>query len=188
MYCQSCGEKLPSTIKVCPCGGTSFSQQPVNLSPPPTDNFTPKSTTSNPSVTPPIRSASSMQYAGFWRRFGAYLIDVLILLVPILIVVVPIATNGNEEIVEYTDIIFAIVYLFYGAILNCSERQATFGKRAMGLWVFDDTGQRLTFGKSFARSLTFAFVAFLSFIMLFTERKQAVHDLVARTVVLHSPE
>jgi len=71
-----------------------------------------------------------------------------------------------------------------------SEKQATLGKMAMGLIVTDDNNQRLTFGRAtgrhFAKYLS-GLALGIGFVMAaFTERKQALHDMIAGTLVVIS--
>jgi len=76
----------------------------------------------------------------------------------------------------------------YFAILESSPWQATLGKKALGLVVTDQLGQRIGFGRAtgryFAKILS-ALILLIGFIMVaFTERKQGLHDLIAGTFVV----
>ncbi|WP_230656371.1 RDD family protein [Psychrobacter sp. I-STPA10] len=207
MYCQSCDEQLPKTVKVCPsCGSRDFSsntkvkmppkQNMGNPQPLPNVNTSASVVNSHPQPSTgqtidngkyksrlPIRSAASMSYAGFWRRFFAYIIDCLILLIPATFISLILGLEG-----EGIDIVVAILFVIYSTLLNSSARQATYGKRLMGLWVFDMKGQRLTTMHALGRIVAKLFFILLFFVMFFTQRKQTVHDLIAGTVVLYSPE
>ena len=82
---------------------------------------------------------------------------------------------------------FAGYYLYY-AFMESSANQATVGKIALGLKVTDTDGGRISFGRALGR--TFAKILsvltlFIGFIMAgFTDRKQALHDKIAHTLVV----
>jgi uncharacterized RDD family membrane protein YckC len=73
--------------------------------------------------------------------------------------------------------------------MESSVRQATFGKSVMSLRVTDDGGQRISFGRAtgrfFAKIVSGMVPLLIGYIMAaFTEKKQALHDLIAGTLVL----
>ncbi len=76
-------------------------------------------------------------------------------------------------------------------MFEASAWQATPGKRILRLYVTDLNGQRVTFARAAARnfakiisSLTFL-VGYL--VAGFTEKKQALHDILAGCLVLRRP-
>src|SRR5688572_7959712 len=142
---------------------------------------------------------TNAQYAGFWRRFGALLIDILILSIPTYFLATLLGDNTNDYVnrtgdeveVQYFTIYNVVSFLvnwLYFALLESSARQATFGKQALGLYVTDTEGRRITFVRATLRyfgkvisSLTIG----IGYIMAaFTARKQALHDIIASTLVL----
>ena len=75
--------------------------------------------------------------------------------------------------------------------MTSSERGATLGKRALSLRVVKSDGTRLTFGRATGRFFAKAFITGLNprfgigYIMAgFTDRKRALHDMIADTVVV----
>lgn len=78
----------------------------------------------------------------------------------------------------------------YNAKLLSSERGATVGKRAVGIRVVG-LGERVSFAQASTRHFTkflSTFLLFFGFIMaVFTRRSQALHDVVAGTVVVEDP-
>lgn len=142
---------------------------------------------------------TNTNYAGFWRRFGALLIDFLILMVPTYFLATLFGDDPRDRVnhttgeveVQYFTVYNAVSFLInwlYFALLESSPRQATFGKQALGLYVTDTEGRRITFIKATLRyfgkvisSLTIG----IGYIMAaFTARKQALHDIIASTLVL----
>ena len=91
-----------------------------------------------------------------------------------------------------TELIFFVaeilVFWLYFAKLESGPAQATFGKRILGLRVTDMTGQRISFGHASGRTFAKIISALpmdIGFIMAaFTERKQALHDMIAGTLVI----
>ena len=128
---------------------------------------------------PRVLPAGAAIHAGFWRRCAAYLIDGLVLFVPgLILMLIPILSI----------LVYFVVRWLYFALMESSQSQATLGKRAMGLIVTDGKGQRLGFGQASGRY----FAGAVSYITLYigyalagwTERKQALHDLIADTCVV----
>jgi uncharacterized RDD family membrane protein YckC len=120
-------------------------------------------------------------YGGFLERFGAIVIDAIVLSVAIAILTIVTFGSGG------------IVWLFgpwiYEALMLSSAKQATLGKMALGLVVTDIEGRKLSFGRAtgrhFAKYIS-AFILGIGFIMAaFTEKKQALHDMIAQTLVVN---
>jgi len=87
-----------------------------------------------------------------------------------------------------SDWMFVIIYILYFAVFEGSWRQATPGKMLMGIFVTDLNGKRISYRRALGRSLgrilsmIICFIGFL--VALFTARSQALHDLLADTLVL----
>ena len=86
-------------------------------------------------------------------------------------------------------LVFMILQWLYFAGMESSSRQATFGKSVMSLRVTDYDGQRISFGHAtgrfFAKIVSGMVPLAIGYIMAgFTEKKQALHDMIAGTVVL----
>jgi hypothetical protein len=75
----------------------------------------------------------------------------------------------------------------YHASLESSEWQATLGKKAVGLAVTDCNGAGISFGKATGRHfghLISALTLTMGYLMVaFTEKKQALHDIMAGTAI-----
>lgn len=122
--------------------------------------------------------AAALPYAGFWMRVGAYLIDVLVLIVPIILL----------AFIPILGIILDIVGVWlYFALQESSERQATIGKRALNIYVTNLQGGRISFGQATGRyfSKILSGILCIGYIMVaFTEKKQGLHDMIASTLVM----
>ena len=75
----------------------------------------------------------------------------------------------------------------YWALLESSPWQATLGKKALGLLVTDLQGRRITFARASGRyfgKLLSTIVLGTGYLMAgFTEKKQALHDILAGCLV-----
>ena len=90
-----------------------------------------------------------------------------------------------------------ILVLSIGAWLYCafsesSPRQATIGKRIMGLRVMNADGSRISFGEATVRhfmKFLSLFTAGVGFMMAgWTKRHQALHDIPCDCIVVRSPQ
>lgn len=134
-----------------------------------------------------------MNYAGFWIRFWASLIDSLCL-IPFLIVwylVIVIQTSwvAGATGVEALIVVAALVgQWLYFALFESSKWQATPGKKVLNLRVVDPEGERISFGRATARYFSKAFLSWIllaGYIMAgLHDKKKALHDVIAGTFVL----
>jgi uncharacterized RDD family membrane protein YckC len=152
-----------------------------------------------------------VEYAGFWVRFLAFLIDNAVMGIGFVLILIPLIfltglggiigeIHPNEDLNDVGILmLFGLLFLaatvsllwtwLYHALMESSEWQATVGKRLLGLVVTDMAGQRVSFGRAtgrhFAKIITNMVPAFIGYIMAgFTERKQALHDMLAGCLVL----
>lgn len=189
MYCTRCGKAMDEQAAFCPnCG------EPAVPSAAPASGVVPPSTTQ---VGP-----LAVTYAGFWLRLVAYIIDALILSAAWLIVMiplVPVVFRGREPYGPQAGLIIASSFLWicflglvggwlYYALFQSSSWQATPGKRVLGLYVCDMQGRRISFARATARyfsKILSAAILYIGFIMAgFTEKKQALHDMITDCLVL----
>ena len=118
-------------------------------------------------------------YAGFWVRAGAAVLDFLLLIVAARLL----------SFLAGAGFLFGLaIPWLYEAFMLSSEIQATLGKRALGIVVTDSAGNRLTFaratGRHFAKYLSSLLFGIGFLMAAFTGKKQALHDLLADTVVV----
>jgi len=207
MFCIRCGTHLPDGAAFCSSCGvplTTGGDAPGAAVPPPAANSGPWAA----QPPEPFAAGAVLVYGGFWRRFWSYLIDRFILGIAFMpvgfMVFAPmLATQSGgwtdtdlpaEALTAFLGATLTVAFLallgswFYYALLQSSSRQATLGQLALGLRVTDLEGRRISFARASARhfatvlsGLTFG----IGYVMvLFTTRKQTLHDLVAGTVVV----
>ena len=152
-------------------------------------------------------------YAGFWLRLVAVIIDVIIIgclqslvFVPLL-AAVGLGIAGNMENMDMQDtgdmvgmlgvivaaasaywLLAMCIQIFYYTLMESSKFQGTLGKMALGIKVTDMNGEKLDFVKAFLRNLCKVisnFTLLIGYIMAgFTEKSQALHDMIAGTLVV----
>lgn len=136
-----------------------------------------------------------LQYAGFWKRVAAAVIDMLILYAIYFIIVISIGiimlAGGDEDLdaLEGFGMLAGItVTWLYHALLESSSTQATLGKMALGIKVTDTAGNRIGFGRASGRYFGMflsGFILNIGFLMVaFTEKKQGLHDMMADCLVV----
>ncbi len=129
---------------------------------------------------------SHNMYAGFWKRFLAALIDgIVLIIIGGLISCVLIF----KDVPNFVPTIFSMLLgWLYSAFMESSEYQGTIGKMALHIWVTDLDGNRIGFGRATGRF----FGKYLSQLILWigymmagwTQKKQALHDMMAGTLVV----
>lgn len=152
-------------------------------------------------------------YAGFWLRLVAVIIDGIIIGVAQSFLIVPLlAAMGlgfatGADSLDFSDpeqaagliasigaliggywILAMCIQILYFTFMESSKFQATIGKMALGLIVTDLNGGKLDFAKAFIRNLCKIIsnvTMLIGYIMAgFTEKKQALHDMIASTLVV----
>lgn len=147
-----------------------------------------------------------MEYAGFWRRTAAYLLDI--------IPIVGLVWLGWYLFTDYAEAYAAyaadrrdleakarflleyrngvrdhsfIAWITYSFLMEASPFEGTFGKRLLGLRVTDLQGNRLSLSRSFRRNMakipSYVLLGAGFFMVAFTKRKQGLHDRWTGTLV-----
>ena len=124
---------------------------------------------------------SAVTYAGFWKRFGAIIIDGLIVGAATCILFV--VSWGL-----FSPVLIVTGWLYF-ALMESSAKQATLGKMALGIVVTDMGGKRLSFGRAtgrfFGRIISGLILGIGYLMIAFTEKKQGLHDMIANTLVIN---
>ncbi len=132
-------------------------------------------------------------YSGFWRRFMAHFIDSFLVALVFIVLGFLIGITGNSgeanpEDFTYLDGISIIAGWLYYALMESSSKQATIGKQLMDIKVTDIDGNRISFarasGRYFGKFLSALILAIGYLMMLFTQKKQTLHDMMAGCLVV----
>ena len=148
-------------------------------------------------------SLEILRYAGFWKRFAAVIIDGIILQILSTILThiagaffVSIFSAVGMDEVEVQVVNFLLIVVVYIAFdclyytgMESSPKQATLGKMALGIKVTDMDGQRISFVRANVRywgKIVSMLPLGIGFMMAgFTAQKQALHDILAGTLVVN---
>lgn len=148
-------------------------------------------------------------YGTFWQRFSALILDsvfcgIILWIFQIGYVAYYVNVQGQipmsaDSKVTPEDIrkaagfatgLYAIMFLgffIYDVVFECSNLQATPGKRILGLKVTDLGGDRISFFRASVRHVCkfFSMFFYIGYIMQpFNDKKQALHDMMAGTLVV----
>lgn len=161
--------------------------------------------------TPPSSSmgAATEEYAGFFRRVGAYVVDTILVTLPFLLVFGSAITERllagmrDDIVVSHAYMVllvgdYLLLYLgltaLYYTLQEASAQQATIGKRMFGIMVVGKDGDRAGFGallmrNTIGRALTNMSPFYIGFLMCsFTQRKQSLHDMMGGVVVVRKDQ
>jgi uncharacterized RDD family membrane protein YckC len=133
----------------------------------------------------PANQSRPLQYAGFWKRAAAALIDWVIVITAWFVIVVALSTFSSDFVLYA---MFPLIAWLYDATLESSNSQGTIGKKALGISVTDLQGNKISFGRATSRyysKLLSYLIGGIGFIMAgFTEREQALHDIISGCLVV----
>ncbi len=191
MLCSACGREGPDQANFCQyCG------QPLNL----TTQAADIAATADSHVAAP-------GYAGFWRRFFAFGIDVIFMFIVVTgadavlgyLLGIDVKPSGGIQAAVRAGVkqaagaflgmmLDSAILWLYWSLFESSALQATLGKMALGLQVTDLHGNPISFaqatGRNFAKLIS-GLICGIGFLMAgWTEKKQALHDIMAGTLVV----
>jgi uncharacterized RDD family membrane protein YckC len=161
--------------------------------------------------TPYLQDHKPVEYAGFWWRFLAYIIDEIVISFVSWIFIIPILAifgislyslkqsgfDSDDKMMFLGPLFMAIATMalisiiaqwLYYAVMESSKHQGTVGKLLLKIKVTDISGERVSFaratGRYFGKILS-GMILLIGYIMAgFTERKQALHDILAGCYVI----
>jgi uncharacterized RDD family membrane protein YckC len=137
--------------------------------------------------------------ANFWLRLFAAVIDLLVFLMLVsfsfILFAIVLAALGLKP-GDLNDAVVGFIFVFslpildylYQSLMTVSRWGGTLGELACGIAVTDRSGKRPSFGRISgryaAKALSWLTLGAGFLVQLFTARKQALHDLIAGTIVI----
>lgn len=166
MICPNCKNETLEDDKFCPyCGQKlDIEESKVESKPPGLEN----------------------SYGAFWPRFGAYFIDLTLILVALILIVLIFGISWEPEwdnIVSFAGLI--IYHTFFLSFYSSTPGKMLFGLKV----VSEKTDKKLNFGRALGRSVSYLLSSFLfglGYLMIAFDKKRhkGWHDSLAGTVVL----
>ncbi len=185
MNCPNCGRDNPAEARFCGNCGTALSAPQ-----------SPQPSATAPGIAP---AAVAVEYAGFWRRMAALLLDGIIIWLALIILTFFFRFNpafmrlalGSVFVAAVSVILSLVIFLgpmlYY--VLLTGLRGQTVGKMALGIRVVNERGDLPGLGRAALREIVGKLVSTIALGLGFLwvawdARKQGWHDKIARTVVI----
>ena len=171
-FCMGCGTAIPAGSQFCPnCGQRVGVAQPTR------------------SAATDVEMATSYTYAGFYLRFMARIIDLIVVTIASAFIG-SITARGDDATTISINLVGLGEWLYY-ALMESSKFQGTVGKLVLGLIVTDDQYRPISFGRAVGRyfgKYVSGITLGIGFLMAAsTTRKQCLHDIMAGTLVVKKP-
>lgn len=145
------------------------------------------------SVTIQEPDTDSIRFAGFWMRFWAYLLDLIVIGSIERLIINPLFRIFEIPVMEFNmfapiSIASAIIFYLYFVLMTKYFHQ-TLGKMVFGLKVIDLKSDKLSWGTILFREWIGRFISatiVIGYIVVaFLPKKQGLHDLFTDTSVIH---
>lgn len=174
MYCPKCGNEYREGFNLCSdCGETLVFEKPFLVE-------------------------DKKINAGFFKRFIAFIIDIIICSIPVSLIMyllMPmfyfiIEKGYNPLFITLISIIVEFVPLWlYNSLLESSKYKGTLGKIILKIVVVDYNGNKISFshstGRFFSKLILSTALFGIGLVMVgFTKRKQGLHDIIVKTLVI----
>jgi uncharacterized RDD family membrane protein YckC len=128
--------------------------------------------------------------AGFWIRFIAFIIDTIILSLAQFLLSFLISGYSLTEMNVLSTVINLILTFLYFVWLQVKFNGQTIGKKITGIRVAKLEGERVTIGQMALREiigkLVSGLILLIGFLMAAGKSKRALHDYIAKTVVIRA--
>lgn len=152
----------------------------------------------SPPVRQPIVVSKTESYvqkaAGFWIRFWAYIVDLLVLSSVGMLLIKPVFRLFSLDVNSSSwyapiSLVTAILFYLYFVLMTKFFSQ-TVGKMIFGIRVVSKGEGKLSWGTVLFREWIGRLISVIPFnlpyiVAAFTPQKQAIHDFIADTIVIH---
>lgn len=127
-------------------------------------------------------------------RFVSGIVDTIVVGILMIAVIavfafIEVTFMGENPIMKPIGILLSLIAaFFYGVFMESSAMQGTVGKLVTNTIITDYQGERISLGRAFGRNLgklvsTLIPLYIPYFMVMFTDRNQALHDMMAKTLV-----
>jgi uncharacterized RDD family membrane protein YckC len=183
MRCAQCGQENPPSAKFCSRCGAPLPVQPEPVK------------TATPGSPPAVSATTALPKAGFWIRFGAAIIDGLIVSAASFIIRLPFVTplglfHGGGFSAMSSSLFTSVgaMWLYHWLMIGLNKGQ-TVGKMAVGIKVVDKNGNKPGLGQAALREIVgktvSAIILYIGYLMVaWDSQKQGLHDKIADTYVV----
>jgi uncharacterized RDD family membrane protein YckC len=138
------------------------------------------------------RSVVPQYFAGFDQRWMASALDWLFvggIFIVLAFIAVVLIEDKDERLVIALSIVgfIPLTKIIYHIVMECSAKQATYGKQILKIKVCDLEGKRISAGRSIGRNLfkIFSLITIIGYLIsFFNKRQQCLHDMMAETLVM----
>jgi uncharacterized RDD family membrane protein YckC len=202
LACEKCGKEIQEGASFCPQCGFPVTVGQIGPVYVPQSAYPPETI---PALPQAVVAQARPAYAGFWLRAVAYAIDTILISV-----VFGLAASFHPttffksfdfDALSLTNVLHQLTpiglatvifapWLYY-ALFEASAWQATPGKRMVGLYVTDLNERPITFARATIRNVAkmLSQILLIGYVLSgFTEKKQALHDILASCLVLRRPQ
>ena len=158
-----------------------------------------------------VHAGGEVVYSGLWKRFAASILDSFVTGILSYVVLIPMmlvmglsasgmASSGADPFGGMSMAMALLTYpvsigipAIYFGWMHASSTQASLGKMAVGAKVVRSDGQRIGFWRGFLRYVVYILFTLVTcglgvlisgLMVAFTERKQALHDMICDTLVV----
>jgi predicted Zn finger-like uncharacterized protein len=213
--CPNCGFQQPPSQDCIKCGIIFSKYKPRTEMPPPLPSHHAGGFGLDKNLLHGQPEVRPVNYAGFWSRFGAYLIDgIVVSIISFIVLMVTVGPTalamvsnlsqshmtGNPQLAAvpasfsfalFTGVALSVLLPVLYFIIMWGRRGATLGKMAMGIKIVKADGSNISYGTAFLRyichQLISPFFFCLGFLwMLWDDKSQTWHDKLASTCVVRS--
>jgi uncharacterized RDD family membrane protein YckC len=138
------------------------------------------------------QSVVPQYFAGFDQRWLASVLDwffvagVFILIASVAVIII--SDKAIRLGIAFSLLgLIPLTKIIYHIVMECSPKQATYGKQILKIRVCDLYGERISPGKSIARNLfkIFSLITIIGYLLsFFNKKQQCLHDMMAETLVM----
>ena len=131
----------------------------------------------------------SIRFAGGWKRFGAMLVDGVIVNTPMYALMIFLAWRSPESpLNSYISIPFMFIYFIYEGLMTQFRNGQTLGRMALKIRIVRPDGSPISSKQAWGRAALRLVLGCLSFVdylfFFFTKEKTTLHDMMAGTRVV----